>query len=55
MAAPYNISTNISTLRQRTYLKLGELSSLFIITSAWFFLFYLYFVTMNALHMSDTG
>ena len=39
MAAPYywlynfarNISTNISTLGQRTHLKLGELSSIFIV------------------------
>ena len=32
-----NISTNIQTLRQRTHLKLGELSSLFIVYCITFF------------------
>jgi len=35
-----NISTNISTLGQRTHLKLGELSSLFIIYNTTIFLLY---------------
>ena len=48
MAAPYyrpcnflrNISTNISALRQRTHLKLGELSSLFIVYNIFIFCLY---------------
>ena len=35
-----NISTNISALRQRTHLKLGELSSIFIVYNTTIFLLY---------------
>ena len=51
-----NISTNISALRRRTHLKLGELSSLFIvynITIFWLYLlhgFWFYFLLRDSAH-----
>ena len=54
-----NISTNISTLRQRTHLKVGELSSLFTVYNIKFFDFiqcmvfyfvFFYCVTMHTLY-----